>query len=153
MIEGSGSRAGSGSGSIPLTNGSGSGSRRPKTCGSGSATLKILPWWRRRAPFWPPHTRPCSHWCCAPVQTPPTMDKISINTPNPKCRLYWCLIVFSLVHLPQPPSPLPCVNKYREGYMFSYSVHRGGGGGVGIRGLRQINTCHIYWSILRKADI
>jgi hypothetical protein len=23
-----------------------------------------------------------------------TMDKISIKTPNPKCRLYWCLIEF-----------------------------------------------------------
>ena len=33
---------GSESGSIPLTNGSGSGSRRPKTCGSGSATLILI---------------------------------------------------------------------------------------------------------------
>jgi hypothetical protein len=66
---------------------------------------------------------------------PPPKDQISIRTPNPKRRLYWCLIefidwrysqscwyfrpllwtsaplTFSLVHL--PPSPLPCVNKYR----------------------------------------
>ncbi len=63
------------------------------------------------------------------------MDQISIKTPNPKCRLCWCLteftdwrysqscwyfrplsllstsapLSFSLVHLP----PFPCVNKYR----------------------------------------
>jgi hypothetical protein len=60
---------------------------------------------------------------------PWTMDQISIKTPNPKCRLYWCLIeflalryslscwyflpllrtstplTFSLVHLPPPPPP------------------------------------------------
>jgi hypothetical protein len=59
-----------------------------------------------------------------------SMDQISIKTPNPKCRLYWCLIefidwgyskscwyfrplwwtsahlTFSLVHLPPPP-PFP----------------------------------------------
>ncbi len=70
------------------------------------------------------------------------MDQITIRTPNPKCRLYWCLIefidwrysqsfwyfrpllwisaplTFSLVHL--PPPPLPCVNKHRG--MYSYSV-------------------------------
>ncbi len=71
-----------------------------------------------------------------------SMDQISIKTPNPKCRLYWCLIefvdwkyvqsvmlvfstplvtysvplTFSLVHYPPPP----CVNKYRG--MYSYSV-------------------------------
>ncbi len=68
------------------------------------------------------------------------MDQISIKTPNPKCRLYWCLIIefidwrysqscwyfrpllwtsahltFSLVHLP-PPLPPSCVNKYRGIY-------------------------------------
>jgi hypothetical protein len=26
-----------------------------------------------------------------------TMDQITIKTPNPKCRLYWCLIEFMLV--------------------------------------------------------
>ena len=64
------------------------------------------------------------------------MDKITIMTPNPKCRLYWRLdwrysqscwyflpllwicapLTFSLVHL---PPPLPCVNKYRGMYLYS----------------------------------
>jgi len=53
------------------------------------------------------------------IYVPPTMDQITIKTPNPKCRLYWCVIefiyrlaiqsvmllfstslTFSLVHLP-----------------------------------------------------
>ncbi len=58
------------------------------------------------------------------------------KTPNPKCRLYWCLLEFidwrysqscwyfrpalwtvdsltlSLVNFSPPPPPLPCVNKY-----------------------------------------
>ncbi len=89
------------------------------------------------------------------------MNQISIKTPKPKCRLYWCLIefidwrysqscwyfrllwtsaplTFSLVHL--SPNPLPCVNKYMytvQGYVFKQCVT----GGEGIGGFRQINTC------------
>jgi hypothetical protein len=31
--------------------------------------------------------------CCPVRYIPTTMEQISIKTPNPKCRLYWCLIV------------------------------------------------------------
>ncbi len=73
------------------------------------------------------------------------IDQISIKTPNPKCRLYWCLIEFitgdTVCHVglstplvnkcpsnlltgsptpPFPASPLPCVNKYSG--MYSNSV-------------------------------
>jgi hypothetical protein len=75
------------------------------------------------------------------------MDQITIKTPNPKCRLYWCLrefidsqpcwyfrpllgtsasLTFSLVDL--PPSPLPCMNKYRGMYEFIQCVTAGGEG-------------------------
>jgi len=45
------------------------------------------------------------------------MDEGTIKTPNPKCRLYWCLIEFIdwrySQSAPPPPPPLPpCVNKY-----------------------------------------
>jgi len=36
-----------------------------------------------------------------------------------------------------PPFPLPCVKKYT---VYIYTV--GKGGGIGVLGLRQINTCH-----------
>ncbi len=68
---------------------------------------------------------------CAPVlYSAPNMDQISKKTPNPKCRLYLCLIefidcvshagifdpfmwtsaplTFSLVHLPPPSPPTMC---------------------------------------------
>ncbi len=43
----------------------------------------------------------------------PIMDQISIKTPNPKCRLYWCLIEFVYWRYSQscwyfrPQNPLP----------------------------------------------
>ncbi len=60
------------------------------------------------------------------------MEQISIKTPNPKCRLFWCLIEFKGCRYSQScwyfrpllwtgapqtfslvrPPPLPCVNKY-----------------------------------------
>ena len=86
------------------------------------------------------------------------MDQIFIETPNPKCRLYWCLIVFidwrysqscwyfqsllwtsapltfSLVCLPcLPPLPLPCVNKYRPIHSLQ-CITGGGGEGMGLCG-------------------
>jgi hypothetical protein len=94
------------------------------------------------------------------------MEKISIKTPNPKCRLYWCLIEFIywrysqscgffdpscelappnlLTGSPTPPPP-PC-----EGICV-HTVCNGG-----IRGLRHINTCRqvpLLVNFLRKADI
>jgi hypothetical protein len=90
-----------------------------------------------------------------------SMDQISIMSPNPKCRLYLCLIefidfidwrysqscwyfrpllwtstslTFSLVHLP-PHSPFPVW--ISTGYVLIQFVT----GGEGIEGLRQINTC------------
>ncbi len=83
-----------------------------------------------------------------------SLPKISltIKTPNPKCRLYWCLIefidwrsnqscwffrpalwtiapvTFTLVSSP-PPFPLLCVNKYTV-YTYTYTMCKGGGGMV-----------------------
>jgi hypothetical protein len=78
------------------------------------------------------------------------MDQITLKTPGPKCRLYWCLkefidceesqsgwyfrpllwtsapLTFSLVHLPLLPPP--CVTKFRG--MSLYSVQQGGGIGL-----------------------
>ncbi len=89
---------------------------------------------------------------------------VSIQTPNPKCRLYWCFIetgdwiysqscwyfdyfrpllwtsatiTFSLVHLPPLPLSL-CVNKYR-GTCIHTVCNRGWGRGSGASG--QINIC------------
>ncbi len=99
------------------------------------------------------------------------MDQISIKTPNPKCRLYCCLLefvdwrnsqscwYFTLLVNQRPsnlltgssapaPPPLPCVNKYR-GTCF-HTVCNGGGW---IGGLRQINTCRqvpLLVSFLKK---
>jgi hypothetical protein len=63
----------------------------------------------------------CSIWMVA------TMDKITIKTPNPKCRLSYfrpllwtsAPLTFSLVHLPPPPTSFPGVNKYRGMYLYS----------------------------------
>ncbi len=91
------------------------------------------------------------------------MDLITtIKTPNPKCRLYWCLIDFidwryiqscwyfrpllwisaplteSLVHLPPPPFPVWISTGV---HVFIQCVMGGGGRGERIGGLRQINTC------------
>ncbi len=77
-------------------------------------------------------------WSGQPKQkTGRSINQITIKTPNPKFRLYWCfiefidwrycqscwyfdpacelvaLLTFSLVHLPSNPPPPPCVNKYR----------------------------------------
>ncbi len=94
------------------------------------------------------------------------MDQISTKTPNPKCRLYLCLIefidwrnsqsrwyfqpllwtsaplTFSLVHfLPFPPFR---VNKYSGTYVFIQFVTGGGGGGGG-----RVSSCveSIYRSV------
>jgi hypothetical protein len=86
-------------------------------------------------------------------QFSPIMDQISIKTPNPKCRLYWCLIefidlrysqscwyfrpllwtsaplTFSLVHLPPcPPFPVWISTGV---YFHTDSVYPGRGGGSG----------------------
>ncbi len=90
-----------------------------------------------------PPTEPYFSWAML-------MDQITIKTPNPKCRLYWCSIefidwrysqpcwyfrpflwtsaplTFSLVHQPPPPSLCPWVNKYRG--MYSCTVCNMGGG-------------------------
>ncbi len=65
-----------------------------------------------------------------PRWTAVVMDQITIKTPNPNCRLYWCLIEFvdwrysqscwyfrpllwtSALHWLTFPPPLPCVNKW-----------------------------------------
>jgi hypothetical protein len=70
------------------------------------------------------------------------MDQIIIKTPNPKCRLYWCLkefiqsvmLVFSTGFVKRcpsnllpgysPPPPILCVNKYT---IHTYTVCKGGG--------------------------
>jgi hypothetical protein len=85
-----------------------------------------------------------------------TMVQITIKTPNPKCRLYWCLIEFiewrynqscwyfrpllrtsSLVH---PPPPLHCVKKY----LFIQCVI-GGGDRVLLRayGMQELYTVYL----------
>ncbi len=80
----------------------------------------------------------------------PCRYKITIETSNPKCRLYWCLIEFinwrysqscwyfqtalwTIAPLPSLVSspPLACVNKYT---VYTYIVWKGGGGGVGENG-------------------
>jgi hypothetical protein len=84
---------------------------------------------------------------------PSHIDQKTVKTPNPKCRLYWCLIEFidwrynqsywyfrPLLQISAPlpslqfalPPPL-CVNRYR----FIHSTHTvcnraGGGGGRGL---------------------
>jgi hypothetical protein len=99
-------------------------------------------------------------------ETGTSMDKISIKTPNPKCRLYWCLIefiewrfsqscwyfrpllltsaplTFSLVRLPPSPPPL-CVNKYR-GMSLQYTGCNGGGG-IGLCGehIQELYTLYL----------
>ncbi len=114
---------------------------------------------------------PASAAQVSPVQnifsSPNTMDQIYINTPNPKCRLYWWLIefidwryiqscwsfrpllwtsaplTFSQVHLPPPP-PFPAWKNT------GVCIH----GGWGIGGFRQINTSRqiLYWSIFEKSQ-
>ncbi len=72
------------------------------------------------------------------------MDEITIKTPNPNCRLYWCLLEFIDWRYSQscwylrpfllvnqrpsylftgssPPSPLPCVDKYRTPNPIQYT--------------------------------
>ncbi len=87
------------------------------------------------------------------TRTNNSMDQITIKTPNPKCRLYWCLtefvdwrysqlcwyfrpllwtsapLIFSLVHL-LPPPPFPV---WISTVVCIYTVCNGGGGGEGIR--------------------
>jgi hypothetical protein len=63
------------------------------------------------------------------------MDEISIKTPNPKSRLYWCLTEFI---------------DWRYGQSFWYFVQyscSGTGGGKGGGGTDR----YLYWSILRIA--
>ncbi len=79
-----------------------------------------------------------------------TLDQLAINTPNHKCRLYWCLLeftdwrysqscwyfqplfwtitpqTFSLVHLPPLPPPFP------EWKSILYSIQCEGGGEYGV---------------------
>ncbi len=71
------------------------------------------------------------------------MDKIILKTKNPKCRLYWRYIVshvgiidLSCELAPLLPShcftsSLPCVNKYRDTYVFIQCVTMGWGRGLG----------------------
>ncbi len=98
-----------------------------------------------RIPGTPARTPICQIGC--------PMDSVTIKTPNPKCRLYWCkinfivrrynpscwylvwtiaLLTFSVVS----SSPLPCVNKYFflifsnkcTVTVYTYTVCKGGGG-------------------------
>ncbi len=83
-----------------------------------------------------------------------SMDQITIKTPNPKCRISWCLIefidwkycqpcwysppllwtsaplTFSLVHLPHPPPPSLCEYWISTG-ICNYSVCNRGWRGLG----------------------
>jgi hypothetical protein len=102
------------------------------------------------------------------------MDQISIKTPNPKCRLYWCLIEFVdwrysrscwyfrtsfvncspsnlLTGSSTPSPPLPCVNKYRGTCV--HTVCNGGGGGLGSDALDRLTPAakYLYWSIFKKS--
>ncbi len=49
------------------------------------------------------------------------------------------LTTFSLVQL-SPPPPLPCVNKYTA--VYTYTVRKGGGGGLGLR-QAELGICYI----------
>jgi hypothetical protein len=102
-----------------------------------------------------------------------------IKTPNPKCRLYWYIVkfidwrysqpcwyfrpllrtsaplTFSMVHLHPPPSPFPCVNKYRPTEVCVHTVCNGGGGGDrGPQTDKHLPSPSTFTSqFLRKADI
>ncbi len=67
------------------------------------------------------------------------MDQITIKTPNPKCRLQWCLIKFKdwrysqsywyflplfLTGSSTPPPTFPCENKYRGMYLYTVYLTR-----------------------------
>ncbi len=105
------------------------------------------------------------------------MDQISVKTPNPKCRLYWCLIefrdwrysqscwcfrsilwisaplTFSLVH-PPPPFPRPCVNTQKvQGYVFIQCVTGWGRGSGGPQTDKHLPPSTFTGNFLRKADI
>ncbi len=80
------------------------------------------------------------------------MDQISIKTPNPKCRLHWCLIKLIDWRYSQScwyfrPLFWTCVNKYRG--MYSYSVLQGRRSGTSDRWTPVAK--YLYWSILKKS--
>ncbi len=100
-----------------------------------------------------------------------TMDQITIKTPNPKCRLYWCLIgftdwshsqswwyfwpifwtsaplTFSLVR-PPPPVWLSTV----QGYVFIQCV-TGGGDQVVWRAYTGVTLYNVYMARFRTYKI
>ncbi len=100
----------------------------------------------------------------------PGMDQISIKTPNPKCRLYWCLIefiywrysqswwyfrpllwtsaslTFSPTYLP-PPFPVWISTKVCIHTVFK------GGGDMGPQTDKHLSPSTFTGQFLRKADI
>jgi hypothetical protein len=111
-----------------------------------------------------------------PISELQSMAQISMKTPNPKCRLYWCLIelidwrhsqscwyfrtllwtraplTFSMVHLPPSP-PLPCVNNYRGTCIHTMCNKGGGWGDPGPRTDKHLPPSTFTGQLLRKADI
>jgi hypothetical protein len=104
------------------------------------------------------------------------MDQISIKTPNPQCRLYWCLkefmnwkveiqsvmlvfstplvnysapLTFSLVHVNPLPPPFPVW--ISTGVCIHTVCNGGGGRGSGSSDRYTPVAKYLYWSIFKKS--
>jgi hypothetical protein len=97
------------------------------------------------------------------------MDQISIKTPNPKCRLYWCLIEFMdwrysqtpfrpLLWTSAPltfslvPPPPPLFPVWISTGVCIHTACKMGGGGSGASDRKTPAAKYLYWSIFKKSQ-
>jgi hypothetical protein len=114
----------------------------------------------------------CTMFSMTPVSPPPpsrcsvscgSMDQITIKTPNPKCRLYWCFIEFIDLEIQSVMLVFstPLVNQ-RPSYLLTGSppllppslctgvcIYKCVTGGVGLCGEHKRELCTVYLTRFR----